>query len=99
LDRSLQQTLQAVLQEAVHQILLAFASANAQEFSKFTFDFGGGYTAPAGATCNYLGWGWNIEGGAGFNFSPYIGAKVNLGYDSMSVNSASVAPLAFREGR
>ena len=72
--------------------ILAFASANAQEFSRYTFDIGGGFTMPAGSTSNDRDPGWNIRAGAGYNFSPHFGAVLNLGYDSLGISSTSLIP-------
>ena len=77
----------------------AFASANAQEFSKFTFDFFGGYTVPVGSTANFAGSGWNAGGGAGVNFTPRFGAMVNLSYDSMGLNNSTVSALGIPGGQ
>lgn len=71
--------------------LLAFATANAQELSKFTVDFGAGYTSPLGSSGQYLDGGWNIRGGVGYNFSPYLGAMTNFGFDSMGINSTTLS--------
>jgi hypothetical protein len=70
--------------------ILALASASAQEFSKFTFDIGGGYTMPAGSTSNNRDPGWNVRGGAGYNFTPHFGTMLNVGYDSLGISSASL---------
>ncbi len=79
--------------------VFAISTANAQEYSKFTFDFSGGYTVPVGASANYLGWGWNAGGGAGFNFTSRVGAMVDLGYDSMGLNTATASALGIPGGQ
>jgi len=78
--------------------LIALASINAQEFNKFTFDFGGGFTNSVGGTGRYLDTGWNVHGGFGFNFSPYLGAKINLGADMMDINSATLNAVGVPDG-
>jgi hypothetical protein len=78
--------------------ILAFASANAQEFSRFSADFGGGYTAPVGNTGRYLDGGWNIRGGVGYNFSPHVGAMLNVGLDSMGINETTLANVGAQGG-
>jgi hypothetical protein len=78
--------------------IIAVTFANAQEFSKFTFDVGGGFTTPAGSVGHYLDNGWNIGAGVGVNFSPQIGAKLNLGYDSMGINSGTLATIGVPGG-
>lgn len=73
--------------------ILALGAANAQEFSKFTADIGGGYTAPVGATGRYLDMGWNVRGGVGYNFSNFAGIKLDLGFDDMGINSGTLASV------
>jgi hypothetical protein len=55
--------------------LLLAGAVSAQEVSRFTFDLGAGFTQPVGNTGRHLDTGWNIQGGAGYNFSPYVGVK------------------------
>jgi len=78
--------------------LLAFASVNAQELHKFSADFGGGFTMPTSSTGHYLDSGWNIRGGVGYNFSPYLSAMLNLGFDSMGINSTTLADIGVPGG-
>jgi hypothetical protein len=78
--------------------ILAFASANAQEFSRFTADLGIGYTAPAGRTGQYVDWGWHVGAGAGVNFSPYLGTMLNVGTDSMGINSTTLGNIGISSG-
>jgi hypothetical protein len=78
--------------------LLAFASANAQEFSRYSVDLGMGFSTPAGAQEHYLDYGWNIRGGAGVNFSPYVGVMLNLGYDDMGMNGAVLSNIGVSGG-
>ena len=79
--------------------MLALGSASAQqEYPKFTVDFGGGYTVPAGATANYAGWGWNAKGGFDYNFTSRIGAAVNVGYDSNAINNPASFALGIPGG-
>jgi Outer membrane protein beta-barrel domain len=78
--------------------ILALASANAQEFSKFTFDIGGGYVAPVGSTSNNRDPGWSVRGGAGVNISPHLGIMLDLGYDSLGISSTSLVPVGATGG-
>lgn len=78
--------------------LLFVAGLSAQETSHFTFNLGAGFTEPVGATGRYLDTGWNIQGGAGYNFSSYVGALINLEYDSMGINSTTLSSLGFPGG-
>jgi hypothetical protein len=78
--------------------ILAFVSANAQEAPKFTFDMGVGFTTPVGSTGTALDPGWNIGAGAGYNFSPYLGAKLDLGYSSTGINSSTLSNIGVPGG-
>jgi hypothetical protein len=66
---------------------LSCSYVSAQEVPRFTGDIGGGFTQPVGTTGTNLNEGWNIQGGFGVNFSPYIGAKIDLGYNHFNLSS------------
>lgn len=70
----------------------------AQEGSRFSFDIGGGFTQPVGATGRHLDEGWNIQGGGGFNFSPYVGLMINASYNSFGINSATLKNIGVPAG-
>jgi len=70
----------------------------AQETQRFSFDIGGGFTTPVGNTGRNLDYGWNIGGGVGINFSPYVGAMLDLGFNSMGVNSTTLTSLGYGGG-
>jgi hypothetical protein len=78
--------------------LIGAAGLNAQETQRFTFDLAGGCPEPVGTTGSHFDPGWNVEGGAGINFSPYIGALVQLDFNSMGINSATLNNLGFPGG-
>jgi hypothetical protein len=78
--------------------ILVTGGVQAQEFSHFTFDAGGGFTQPVGSTGRQLDTGWNMQGGAGVNFSPYVGLKVQLDYNRFGVNSFTLNNLGFPDG-
>jgi hypothetical protein len=78
--------------------LLAFVSANAQELSRYSVDLGMGFSTPAGTQEHYLDYGWNIRGGAGGNFSPYVGVMLNLGYDDMGISGAALNNISASGG-
>jgi hypothetical protein len=71
----------------------------AQEAPHFTFGGGAGFTTPVSTTSRNLDTGWNIRGGAGINFTSHLGAMLNVGYDSMGVNTAALNNLGFGGGR
>lgn len=77
---------------------LAVGSASAQEFSKYSMDIGGGYTATAGGTSNYAGWGWNVKGGFDFNVSNHAGIAINVGYDSLPLSGLATYTLGIPGG-
>jgi hypothetical protein len=72
--------------------------ANAQEFSRFTFNIGGGFTQTVGNTGRYLDNGWNIQGGAGYNFTPYVGAMIQTQFDAVGINSTTLNNLGYPGG-
>src|SRR5260370_8503764 len=71
----------------------------AQEVPRFTVAGGAGFTTPVGTTSSNLDTGWNIRGGAGVNFSQYLAAMLEAGYDSMAVGSGVLNSLGSRAGR
>jgi hypothetical protein len=78
--------------------LLLAGSLSAQEASHFTFDLGAGFTQPVGNTGRNLDVGWNVGGGAGFNFSPWVGTMVDLGYNRFDINGAILNNIGFPGG-
>jgi len=74
-------------------ILILAGTVSAQENSHFTFDIGGGFTTPVGNTGRYLDNGWNIGAGAGWNFTPYVGALIQTNYNSLGINSSTLSNL------
>ena len=71
---------------------------SAQETQRLAFDIGGGFTQAVGNTGRNLDNGWNIGGGVGYNFSPYIGAMVQTNYNAMGINSTTLNNLGFPGG-
>lgn len=78
--------------------VLAMGSAFAQETPKYEIDLGGGFTNSVGASAYNLSNGWNAELGAGFNFSRFLGAKVDLGWDGMSVSGTTLTNIGVPSG-
>jgi hypothetical protein len=70
----------------------------AQEFPRITFNAGAGFTTPVGNTGNSLDTGWNVRGGVGYNFLPWVGANLDFGFDSMGVNSTTLSNLGYGGG-
>jgi hypothetical protein len=62
------------------------------ESSRFTFDLGAGFTETVGSTRTQLDkTGYNVAGGAGYNFTKNLGVMVDLGYTSLGINGATLA--------
>jgi len=78
--------------------LLAAGLLAAQEGPSLTFNVGAGFTQPTGNTGRKLNDGWNIRGGAGLNFTPYVGAMLDLGYDHLGINGATLANIGVPGG-
>jgi hypothetical protein len=71
--------------------VLFLGAAFAQETPRFSFAAGGGFTQPLAQTGRYLDQGWNVRGGAGVNFNSYLGVMVDAGYNSLGMNSTTLA--------
>jgi hypothetical protein len=78
---------------------LVAGGLSAQEFHRFTFDAGAGFTQGVGHTGHVTDMGWNVRGGAGVNISPYFGVGLNLAYDNMGINSTTLANFGAPGGR
>ena len=70
----------------------------AQEVPRFSFELGGGFTQPVGNTGRHLDEGWNIRGGAGFNFSQWAGLMVQTDYNRFGINGATLSRAGFSDG-
>lgn len=78
--------------------LLGLTTLSAQEVSRYSFELGAGFTQSVGNTGHYLDEGWNLKGGAGFNFSNYLGVMGELGYNSLGFNNTTVSNLGYSGG-
>jgi hypothetical protein len=80
--------------------LFSLMTANAQEnFSPhFSFDAGAGFTTPVGNTGRNLDNGWNALAGAGYQFTPHLGALVEFNYNYMGINSTTLGNLGVPGG-
>jgi hypothetical protein len=79
--------------------LLLASALSAQEVSHFSFELGAGFTEPVGNTAKYLdNYGWNLQGGVGYNFSSYVGVMGELGYNSLGINSGTLGNIGYPGG-
>jgi hypothetical protein len=78
--------------------LLFTGIVSAQETSHLAFDIGGGFTQTVGSTGRYLDNGWNVGGGVGWNFSPWVGAMLQTNYNSLGINSTTLANIGVPGG-
>ena len=78
-------------------LISGFAVAQ-DEFSRFTFNAGAGFTTPVKAAGDRLDRGWNAGLGAGMNFSSHVGALLEVNYNRMGINSATLNALSMPDG-
>jgi hypothetical protein len=89
--------MKTIITSSCFAFLLA-GTISAQETPRLALDIGGGFTQSVGATGRNLDNGWNIGGGVGYNFSPYLGAMVQTNYNSMGINSTTLNNIGFPGG-
>lgn len=77
---------------------LAAGVALAQEVPPFTFNVGAGFVEPARSFGRYTDVGWNVQGGAGFNFSNWASAMLDINYNQLGINSSSLSTLGVPGG-
>jgi len=70
--------------------MAAAGALQAQEVPPFTFNAGAGFTSPIGTFGRYNDLGWNVQGGAGFNFNSWSSLMVDVGYNSLGINSTTL---------
>lgn len=70
----------------------------AQEVPRFNFSLGAGFTNPIGTTGSNLDIGWNVGVGAGVNFSNWVGAMIDVNYNQLGINSATLSSIGFPGG-
>jgi len=78
--------------------LAALGISSAQEMSHFAFSVGGGFTEPVYTTGQYVNTGWNVGGGFGANFNPYVGALIDLNYNSFGFNGTTLSDVGVSGG-
>ena len=79
-------------------LILASTVVFGQEGSRFSFGAGAGFTNPVGNAGRNLDYGWNARGSLGYKLSDYVGANLNVGYDSMGINSTTLSNLGVPGG-
>ncbi|MGJ5817959.1 outer membrane beta-barrel protein [Paludibaculum fermentans] len=67
--------------------LLFCLTAMAQEFSKYTFEGGGGFSAPSGAASDRFNTGWNLLFGGGYRFTKNISGMLEYQVDRFSLTN------------
>jgi len=72
---------------------LAIAHAQNAEPPRFSFDVGGGFTKPVGHLENRTDTGWNVRGGAGINFAPWVGVMGQFMYTEAGLSSGFLQSL------
>lgn len=78
--------------------LISTSAAVAQEVPRFTFDVGAGFTRSVGSTAYDLNNGWNIGLGAGYNFSRFLGVKLDAAWNGMDINGATLGNIGAPSG-
>jgi hypothetical protein len=70
--------------------ILAAASFAQESNAGFTYDIGFGFTTPVGDTGRHVNEGWNLQGGFGYNFSSWVGVKIDLGFSQFGLNGVTL---------
>jgi hypothetical protein len=78
-------------------LMMGIVSAQ-DEIPRFTFNIGGGFTQTVGNTGRNLDNGWNLQGGVGYNFSPYLGAMIQTEFNDTGINSTTLSNIGFPGG-
>jgi len=78
--------------------LLMVGVLSAQETPRVAFNLGGGFTQGVGGSGRRLNTGWDLDGGIGFNFNPYIGLMGQFNFNQLDINRAELDALGFPGG-
>jgi opacity protein-like surface antigen len=78
--------------------LLMLSAVSAQETPPVAFNVGGGFTQTLGGTGQRLNNGWNLDGGLGYNISPYVGLMGQFNFNQFDINTATLNALGFPGG-
>jgi hypothetical protein len=70
----------------------------AQEGPRASFNIGAGFTPLVGNTSRRLDTGWNIQGGAGVNFTSRLGAMLQFQYNGFGINDRTLAQFGVPDG-
>lgn len=70
--------------------VVAAGVIQAQEVPPFTFNVGAGFVEPQRSFGRFTDLGWNVQGGVGFNFSNWASAMVDVNYNQMGINAATL---------
>jgi opacity protein-like surface antigen len=79
-------------------LLIFIPAAEAQDFHRLDLHFAGGFTSPTGDLGTHLNTGWNMNGGAGFNFTHWLGINANVLYTSFGINRTTLTALEQPDG-
>lgn len=78
---------------------LMFAGRSAaQNTSRFAFNAGAGFTEPVRESDGRLKTGFNVNAGAGMNFTPRLGLMAEFGFNDMGLSDRSLAASGFPDG-
>jgi len=74
-------------------LLLAIGSLQAQDYSKFMFNIGGGISFPQGNLSNFVNDGGNFVIGGGYGFMKHVGVDTEFMWNDLPINSATKQAL------
>ena len=75
--------------------LVSLPAMAQREWALFTADVGGGFSAPVYRAGSQLDYGWNLNAGAGVRPIPYLGIKIDFGYNQFDFTRAGANNLGF----
>jgi opacity protein-like surface antigen len=70
--------------------LLFAAPAAAQNFNRFTFNIGGGFTQPVRNSEGRVDKGFNVAAGAGVNLTPHLGIIGEFGFNNLDLTRTAL---------
>jgi opacity protein-like surface antigen len=78
--------------------LLLLSSVGFTQDRRWTAQVAGGFTPLLGDLNNYLHNGWNVSGGAGYNFGPVFSATADFMYSGLAVSPRVLADSGLTGG-